>query len=134
MTYDSATNTLTWTSPAEGASMPALNFSVPAANDLLVEGPESYAIDLSNPTSTTGVTPSLGIATATTEISDTQGEFGPVDGPAEWSVTGPAQASEGSTAQFIVSLAGQYQQNEVCLLYTSPSPRDATLSRMPSSA
>ena len=24
--------------------------------------------------------------------------------------------------------------NEVCLLYTSPSPRDATLSRMPSSA
>ena len=25
-------------------------------------------------------------------------------------------------------------KNEVCLLYTSPSPRDATLSRMPSSA
>ena len=25
-------------------------------------------------------------------------------------------------------------QNYVCLLYTSPSPRDATLSRMPSSA
>ena len=25
-------------------------------------------------------------------------------------------------------------QLEVCLLYTSPSPRDATLSRMPSSA
>ena len=28
----------------------------------------------------------------------------------------------------------QYTWNEVCLLYTSPSPRDATLSRMPSSA
>ena len=26
------------------------------------------------------------------------------------------------------------EYNEVCLLYTSPSPRDATLSRMPSSA
>ena len=26
------------------------------------------------------------------------------------------------------------EQNDVCLLYTSPSPRDATLSRMPSSA
>ena len=26
------------------------------------------------------------------------------------------------------------QKNNVCLLYTSPSPRDATLSRMPSSA
>ena len=25
-------------------------------------------------------------------------------------------------------------QSEICLLYTSPSPRDATLSRMPSSA
>ena len=25
-------------------------------------------------------------------------------------------------------------RNNVCLLYTSPSPRDATLSRMPSSA
>ena len=26
------------------------------------------------------------------------------------------------------------EANEICLLYTSPSPRDATLSRMPSSA
>ena len=26
------------------------------------------------------------------------------------------------------------EQEGVCLLYTSPSPRDATLSRMPSSA
>ena len=26
------------------------------------------------------------------------------------------------------------EQADVCLLYTSPSPRDATLSRMPSSA
>ena len=29
---------------------------------------------------------------------------------------------------------GGSAQSEVCLLYTSPSPRDATLSRMPSSA
>ena len=26
------------------------------------------------------------------------------------------------------------QEKKICLLYTSPSPRDATLSRMPSSA
>ena len=26
------------------------------------------------------------------------------------------------------------ESNRICLLYTSPSPRDATLSRMPSSA
>ena len=28
----------------------------------------------------------------------------------------------------------QWGENQPCLLYTSPSPRDATLSRMPSSA
>ena len=27
-----------------------------------------------------------------------------------------------------------FEQKRICLLYTSPSPRDATLSRMPSSA
>ena len=31
-------------------------------------------------------------------------------------------------------LAGDKVLVEICLLYTSPSPRDATLSRMPSSA
>ena len=31
-------------------------------------------------------------------------------------------------------LAEEYHQDYYCLLYTSPSPRDATLSRMPSSA
>ena len=32
------------------------------------------------------------------------------------------------------TLALEYDNCVVCLLYTSPSPRDATLSRMPSSA
>ena len=30
--------------------------------------------------------------------------------------------------------SAMYLVNDICLLYTSPSPRDATLSRMPSSA
>ena len=30
--------------------------------------------------------------------------------------------------------AGVVRKSSICLLYTSPSPRDATLSRMPSSA
>ena len=34
----------------------------------------------------------------------------------------------------LVSLATTIHQGICCLLYTSPSPRDATLSRMPSSA
>ena len=52
------------------------------------------------------------------------------------------QASEETElpAGILVDLAGpkirlgQLTQNPFCLLYTSPSPRDATLSRMPSSA
>ena len=35
---------------------------------------------------------------------------------------------------FYDTTAGSYAQSVDCLLYTSPSPRDATLSRMPSSA
>ena len=33
-----------------------------------------------------------------------------------------------------LSKAKEIQKGDDCLLYTSPSPRDATLSRMPSSA
>ena len=39
--------------------------------------------------------------------------------------------------EWVISEFGWYEGTEVnmdCLLYTSPSPRDATLSRMPSSA
>ena len=36
--------------------------------------------------------------------------------------------------EFTISEYTQWNINNVCLLYTSPSPRDATLSRMPSSA
>ena len=34
----------------------------------------------------------------------------------------------------LLSQSGIFRDNEVCLLYTSPSPRDGLLSRMPSSA
>ena len=34
----------------------------------------------------------------------------------------------------VIKRIAQYLNPRVCLLYTSPSPRDATLSRMPSSA
>ena len=38
------------------------------------------------------------------------------------------------TRQFKADLDGKWNGSQFCLLYTSPSPRDATLSRMPSSA
>ena len=34
----------------------------------------------------------------------------------------------------LIRLFQQFEEGMICLLYTSPSPRDATLSRMPSSA
>ena len=37
-------------------------------------------------------------------------------------------------ASNLMSIANYYRYRNTCLLYTSPSPRDATLSRMPSSA
>ena len=36
--------------------------------------------------------------------------------------------------QLNINYPGFYPEEIICLLYTSPSPRDATLSRMPSSA
>ena len=44
--------------------------------------------------------------------------------------------SEGSPIIVVFDAKGKTFRNEIysCLLYTSPSPRDATLSRMPSSA
>ena len=37
-------------------------------------------------------------------------------------------------AEMVKLLENTYRHVNICLLYTSPSPRDATLSRMPSSA
>ena len=53
------------------------------------------------------------------------------------SVTQDLTICEGETADLSVTGGGNYlwsTQETTCLLYTSPSPRDATLSRMPSSA
>ena len=49
-----------------------------------------------------------------------------------WSkFVGPTLCNNGGELVFSVSVSDDFKN---CLLYTSPSPRDATLSRMPSSA
>ena len=53
---------------------------------------------------------------------------------------GPFDADKAVSPQVLKNLNEAYNLNAteweqyICLLYTSPSPRDATLSRMPSSA
>ena len=50
--------------------------------------------------------------------------------PFLWQVSGAAYNDDA----FLLAAASRYEEFVACLLYTSPSPRDATLSRMPSSA
>ena len=68
-----------------------------------------------------------GIVTATSFVGD-------ITGDVTGDVTGNADtATSATTATNAQGLTGT-PNITVCLLYTSPSPRDATLSRMPSSA
>ena len=76
VSYDSATNTLTYTSPSDGASLTPLTFFVPIVDDVLIEGPEDYSIVLSSASSTTGIAPTIDVASVTTTIDDTQGPNG----------------------------------------------------------
>ena len=46
----------------------------------------------------------------------------------------PEQRADRMVQRITTELALDATQSQACLLYTSPSPRDATLSRMPSSA
>ena len=65
--------------------------------------------------------------------AETTGDAG--SDPGEGDARAPEDEEDGSRAE-APSEAGEAQgaASDACLLYTSPSPRDATLSRMPSSA
>ena len=74
-------------------------------DDALVEGAEAFTVSIANQGGSVASQISITApATLNTTINDND--------EAEWVLT----------------------QSTACLLYTSPSPRDATLSRMPSSA
>ena len=49
-------------------------------------------------------------------------------------LTETVQANQADLAAGWIAILALQAQVDDCLLYTSPSPRDATLSRMPSSA
>ena len=115
VSFNSTTGVLTYTSSADGSSMTPLVVSMDLTNDSFIEGPESYSITLSNPTTSSGITVQLDPTAdqVQTEIQDTQGVAGADDGPGEWSISGPVTINEGATAQYTVSLTGQYGAGEI---------------------
>ena len=108
--FDPATGTLTYTSPADGASMEDLTIDFALNDDGLLEGPEEFTLGLSNADSPTGAPVALDSAAASinTTINDTEGASGPSEVPGQWSVSGPTESAEGSTVPFTVSLSGEY--------------------------
>ena len=64
-------------------------------------------------------------------VSGSSGRFGDVFNPATGEVQARVPLASKEELDAAVEIAAKVQP---CLLYTSPSPRDATLSRMPSSA
>ena len=62
------------------------------------------------------------------------GRFNPPTVGHEKLLSAAKKASAGGDLKIYPSRTQDPKKNPLCLLYTSPSPRDATLSRMPSSA
>ncbi len=113
VTFDAATMTLIYTSPADGASMTPLMIEVPVTDDVLAEGPESYTVNLTAPTSLTGARVILStMDSATTTINDTQGVAGAPDA-LDWSITGSTDVAEGGNAIYTISLDGTAQPGEM---------------------
>ena len=115
--FDAATGILTFTAPSDGASLVPIVVDLPITNDVLVEGPEQFSIELSNAGSTTGVSSTISAADfdVTTEINDTI-DLGLAPDTAEWTITGDTTVAEGGTAQYTVSLAGALGGGEVAVV------------------
>ncbi len=109
LTFNTVTGLLTYT--GDGNPMPDLVINLGAMDDALSEGPESYTVDLANPTSTTGVDIALGNDSVTTVINDNDQSV--------WSITGTTAVDEGNTAQYTIALSGTLQTGEVATILLS---------------
>ena len=96
--FDSGTGVLTYTGGTGGTTMAPLAFSLDAADDNLVEGPEDFTIVLS--------VPDNGLSSVTTTIADSD--------TATWSLAGDTSMTESGpgSADYTVSLAGVLQEGE----------------------
>ena len=115
VTFDPMTGTLTYTSPADGASMEDLAIDFTLVDDGLIEGSEVFTLGLSNAGSPTGAPVALDTTSASLNvtINDTEGASGQIEEPGLWSVSGPAEIAEAGSAEFTVSLSGEYGEGEV---------------------
>ena len=71
VTFDSTTGLIQYTAPSDGAMMADLDFALPIISDGVSEPPEDFAIALSNPASTTGLSPEIdpALTSVTTTIN-----------------------------------------------------------------
>ena len=115
VTFNPMTGTLTYTSPSDGASMADLAIDFTLVDDGLIEGSEVFTLGLSNAGSPTGAPVALDTTSASLNvtINDTEGASGQIEEPGLWSVSGPAEIAEAGSAEFTVSLSGEYGEGEV---------------------
>ena len=109
LTFDGTT--LTFTAINDGDMMTGLTIDLDLVDDVLVEGTETFTVDLSNPAGPTGVNVAISTDSVTTTINDTIGVGGAPDS-ATWSITGPAAGDEGTSVQYIVELDGAFGAGE----------------------
>ena len=96
------------------------DFTINAIDDLLIEGDEQLRLSLSNPSSTTGLSPTLSPTSyaVTTTISDN-------DVP-EFSIQGPTIVGEATNATYRVSLDGVFQSGESVTININITDIDTT--------
>lgn len=107
VTFSSASGTLTYTAPTDGATMTPLTINLGLSTDSLVEGSQNFQLELTNVATTSGAAVSIDPTkddVVTTIVDQTA--------PAEWSIIGPAFEDEGGTAQYLVLLNGNFGAGE----------------------
>ena len=110
VTYDPVAGTLTFTAPADGASMEDLIINVEITDDNLLEGAEDMNFSLSNPGSSSGgVELDQDNAGVTAVLTDSEIR----DTPAVWTIAGPAVIDEGADPVYTVSLDGDFGSQEM---------------------
>jgi len=112
---------LTFVSDGTGP-MNDLEFTFVTIDDLLVEGDEPLRLSISNPTSSTGLSPTLSPTNNSNTTTIIDNDF------PEWSIQGPAIVGEGINAAYTVALDGVFQAGEAVTVELSISNIDTTSS------